>query len=308
MDQPDVLQFGSIRGTVGDRWGKLLVLDEQAAELRVFTNVLDSGRGVGPVTGETVAEGGQGPGELQGPFGLSAVHEMDVLAVLEEAGRVSFFSNSQDEVLFSYLLHLQMDVDDACLLEDKLVVSGWHPEHPGSIHIFSLDGEWVRSFGEYYDSEDPMITGTLERVDVTCVPGGRIVAAAVFLSEVRLYDALGEVHWVTVLEGLLPVYVAEDPVRGVAVGTSEEGYHAILTVTVHEPRDLLLVQIAFVQRDAPVADRVEFPTYALDLGTGSGTMIDGELPRLMDLTSTGAIVSRPHPFPTLEFIPWPVVP
>ena len=89
LDEPAVLQFGSVRGAARDRWGKLFVLDGQASELRVFDGLQESGRPGGAI--RVVGGEGEGPGQFQAPVALSISAEDSAVAVFESNGRVSLF-------------------------------------------------------------------------------------------------------------------------------------------------------------------------------------------------------------------------
>ena len=307
LDEPAVLQFGSVRGAARDQWGKLFVLDGQASELRVFDGLQESGRPGGAI--RVVGGEGEGPGQFQAPVALSISAEDSAVAVFESNGRVSLFHNSEDSVRYLRLQQLRMDVHDGCLLGNTLVVAGRNPESAGSIHLFTLEGRWIRSFGEFYDSDNPFVVETLGQTRVACLAGERgIVSAPVLLPEVRRYAPNGELLWLTVLDDLSPVYVGEYPHGGVEAGTPEEGYHGTTGVAVYDATDLLLLQVAFVQRgDPPPGDEDRPLTYVIDLGTGEGAMVSRSIPRVLHVSGAGAVLSRRFPFPTVEFIAWPGV-
>jgi len=304
LDEPVMLQFGSVEGAARDRWGKLFVLDGQALQLRVFDDGTASARPDGRV--RVVGGAGLGPGEFQAPLALSMAGGDAVVAVFESNGRVSLFENSREDVVYSRLVQLRMDVDDGCLLDDMLVVAGWHPEHAGSIHLFTFEGEWIRSFGAFYDSDNPAVVEALARTNVACLDAGGIVSAPVLLPEVRRYAPSGELLWLTELNGLSPVYVGEYSHGGVEAGTPEEGYHGTIGVAAYDAADLLLVQVAFVHRGDPPPGEEHGPlTYAIDLQTGEGALVARDILRVLDLSDAGAVLSRRLPFPTVELIDWP---
>ena len=84
LDEPAVLQFGSVRGAARDQWGKLFVLDGQASELRVFDGLQESGRPGGAI--RVVGGEGEGPGQFQAPVALSISAEDSAVAVFESNG------------------------------------------------------------------------------------------------------------------------------------------------------------------------------------------------------------------------------
>ena len=157
LDEPSPLQFGSVAGAEFGPGGTLLVLDGQASDLRVFS------LGAGPP--EVIAAGvqivggaGTGPGEFQRPTALS-VGRAGLLGVFESTGRVHLFGwNEEGALEHRTTFQLRMDVEDGCVLGDHLVTTGLHSEHSGAVHLFSTSGEWVRSFGRFYDTDNPWVS------------------------------------------------------------------------------------------------------------------------------------------------------
>ena len=212
LNEPIPLQFGSVVGAEFGPGGTLLVLDGQASDLRVFALGTDAAGGV--ATADQILGGaGTGPGEFQRPTALSVGRD-GLVGVFESTGRVHLFGRSGEaELEHRTTFQFRMDIDDGCILGHHLVITGLHSEHSGAVHLFSTAGEWVRSFGRFYDTDNPWVSETIQRSLVTCLEGSEeILVAPLFLPEARKYDALGNLLWWTEFDGLRPVYLEVVPV------------------------------------------------------------------------------------------------
>lgn len=304
LDAPAPFQFGSIVDAALDGTGNLIVLDGQAAQLRVFA-IGDAAAPSIPETLQVLGGPGLGPGEFQRPRAMSLGAD-GLVGVFELHGRVHLFDRNSRELSHLRTLQLPMTVEDACILGSELIVTGRHSEHPGSIHVLTATGEWVRSFGQIYDSPRTQINNTLNRSKVACLGSlGQILSAPVFLPEVRKYDIRGELLWRTTIEGLLPLYIAETSNGSVTMGTPPNGYHSTVSIVADHVTGIGILQVAFVTREfVETGDGGDLLTYALDLDTGTGTLMGDDYRGVRDLYAGGAVLSSVLPFPTLGIISW----
>ena len=304
LDEPLALQFGSIAGAARGPSGTVFVLDAQASELRAFTTGTGAAR-FAVDTFQVLGGAGLGPGEFQSPRAL-ALGANGIVAVFESMGRVHRFTNRAGVLTHDGTIQLRIDVDDACILGSELVISGRDLQRPGSIHVFTLEGEWLRSFGHFYDTDNHRVSAVLHRSKVACLEASRqIVVAPVFLPELRKYDVHGRLLWWSALGGLSPVYLEEMPNGAIATGTPEDGYHGTVAVQADEDLNGVILQVAFVTRErrrrgeAPVIS-----TYVFELDGGAGALMEGDVDTVRDLYPGGALLSVPMPFPTLRIVSW----
>ncbi|WP_428276525.1 hypothetical protein [Candidatus Palauibacter sp.] len=282
------------------------MLDGQASDLRVFA--LGTDRAGGMATAAQILGGaGTGPGEFQRPTALSVGRD-GLVGVFESTGRVHLFGRSREgELEHRTTFQFRMDIEDGCILGHHLVVTGLHSEHSGVVHLFSTAGEWVRSFGRFYDTDNPWVSETIERSLVTCLEGSdEILVAPLFLPEARKYDVLGNLLWWTEFDGLRPIYLAETADGMVGVGTPEDGYHGTIGVTGDVDGGIAILQVGFITRERRESGSdPEISTYVLAADTGEGALLGRDFGRIRDIDGKGAVLSRGVPFPTLRVITWP---
>ena len=304
LDEPLALQFGSIAGAARDPSGTVFVLDAQASELRVFTNRTDASK-FALDTLRVLGGAGLGPGEFQSPRAL-ALGASGTVAVFESMGRVHLFSSRESGVEHDGTVQIRIDIDDACILGSELVIAGRDLERAGAIHVFTLQGEWLRSFGDFYDTGNHRVSAVLHRSKVACLEASRqIVVAPVFLPELRKYDAGGRLLWWSALEDLSPVYLAEMPNGAIATGTPENGYHGTVAVQADEDLNAVILQVAFVTRERRrMGEAPEILTYVFELDEGRGALVEGDIDTVRDLYPDGALLSARLPFPTLRVVSW----
>lgn len=304
LDAPLSFQFGSIVDASVDRAGNLVVLDGQAAQLRVFAIGDGTSRST-PEALQVLGGPGLGPGEFQRPRAMSLGYD-GLVGVFELHGRVHLFETNSRKLIHLNTLQLPMTIEDACILGSELIVTGRHSDHPESIHVFTTTGEWVRSFGQIYDSPRTQINNTLNRSKVACLESsGQILSAPVFVPEVRKYDMRGELLWWTTIKELLPLYIAETSNGRVTMGTPPDGYHTTVNIVADHVMGVGIVQIAFVTREfVETGNGGELLTYALDLESGAGTLMGDGYRGVRDLYAGGAVLSTILPFPTLKIVSW----
>ena len=120
-----------------------------------------------------------------------------------------------------------------------------------------------------------------------------------------MYDASGQVLWWSLIEGLIPLYIAEDRNGPVTMGTPPEGYHSTVGVVADDNLGGGIVQLAFVTREfVETGEGGKFVTYAIDLETGTGTLLGEDYRPVRDLHAGGAVLSRFVPYPMVEIVSW----
>lgn len=225
MEGSSLLQFGEIGDAIRDSDGNLLVLDGQASELRWFRN--ETGRIVAE-SGRLIGGAGLGPGEFQSPLALAA-GSTGLVGVFDSGGRVHLFIPDDQGLRHLRSLQLRMDILDACILGDRLILAGYHADHPGALHVFTDAGDWVRSFGLFYESNNRWVREALHRAEVACLEeAGEVLVAPSFLPEIRKYKVSGSLVWWIALEGLAPILIVETRGGRVGIGPPVGGYHATL--------------------------------------------------------------------------------
>ena len=141
--------IGSIRDLAPDYQGGVLVLDapfqSSIREVRVY-DAQDSLIAI-------VGSAGEGPGEFRLPTALGIARGGQSLLVRDDR-RVHVFHRSDGTFRF----HTSFEATghtDLCALNEHVYLLGHSEERDAVIHKYTLEGEYVSSFGEAYDDPNP---------------------------------------------------------------------------------------------------------------------------------------------------------
>lgn len=243
VDGDDREVFGRIREVETDAAGNVFVLDDQALVISWFGPD-------GSFRGRAGRAGG-GPGEFRAPVGM-AVDAHGRVHVLDEAyRRITVFEPSAEGLSLVGNVTLPVHGGDLCMDGDRYYVLAPLPQ--GLVHVFSLDGRPITSFGtlvaeipkEMTRHED-ILRQMQNRGRLVCVAGEDLV---VFVPEeaplLRAFRPNGSPVWGTRLEpfyqrryeltrGGRAVSMAPDPQSKSAhtvVGAAVVGTDILVTLT-----------------------------------------------------------------------------
>lgn len=178
--------FGRVMDAALDRRGRILVVDDQARRVAVFS---PEGRYVGQL-----GRRGRGPGEFESPW-LVAADARDSIFVWDVAlARVSVFG---PDLAFhrSFAVRPQWVLNSLRFLPDgRLLVAAYGRNERGTLHILSRTGDVVRTFGPSFSGtnlagfESSLLGGSAE------VMGQSIVYSTKSPYEVWFYDLAGNLR------------------------------------------------------------------------------------------------------------------
>ena len=240
--------FGRISDVVVDDQGNILVLDEQSYAVSWFS---PDGR-----FRDIVGRDGDGPREFRYPVGMAIgphgnVHVLDAMQ-----RRIAVFELSETGFQLVREVKTGLYSSDICIDGDDIVVLGEVPAEDSRdpiLHVISLDGEPIRSFGdplpfdlapELRAHRDLMAEANNSGF-VHCSGAGTVVVGSQRLGVIRSFSIEGEALWHTELSSFSPVrwvakgagfQVAVDPETGFASTLAHVagGYEGQLVVSVHE--------------------------------------------------------------------------
>lgn len=291
---PEAEVFGRIQDVARDARGRLLVLDAQARELRVFDG---SGAWV-----QTVGNPGPGPGEFLHPRAV-ATDDEEAVYVFEVSGRVARFRPSGDTLRFADELALGLEIYDACLLDDRIVVYGSRPGGERLLHVYDREGAAVRSFGRLYRTTNRIIRHQLSRGTMACVHSdGLLILAPRLLPLVRAYSLDGENRWTIRLQGFRPPDLRETPTGGSSIRMPDGGHHVISGLVASGTGASLLLQVARVGEGGESArDGRHLATYGLDPQDGRSVPIGSGL-RVVAWNGQQVVTAQTNPYPRLAVV------
>lgn len=260
--------FGDIRDVIEDPEGRILVLDNDNKDVRIFR---DDGTHVGSFGRE-----GEGPGEFQYPAHLDLFGD-ETLIVAGRSGRVQFFESSGKTYERVGGFTVEFTPEDVCLLENTLYLHGALAEQADqSIHVYSRDGTRQRSFGPVYQSESEFIRQQISDGTVACdASTGTVVFAFTYSPLLYGYSSEGDLQWTSRIRPFDPMPNEQ--------GVSDQGTTSLLHRT--EPGTHLMSGLIDVPGRGVIAQKTEFPpedtdraaapvyTYVISASDGTGSYV-----------------------------------
>lgn len=290
--------FGQIRDVTQDSQGRILVLDSEHGEVRIFGR---DGAFIGAFGGR-----GEGPGEFRSPDHLALFGNGDLL--VSDLGRMQIFEPAGNTFKRTGGFGIPFDTNDACILDGEMYLQGFTAEHPRrSIHVYSRDGERLRSLGPVYDTPDEFVRSQMTRGWIACDEATGIIAFTFrYAPLVYGFTPDDELRWTTRLSqfSVSPVeYVRKQGRRGLSY--SREPGAGFVSGLVDVPGWGLLLQ----QLQAPSDENGEghsIHTYWLSAPEGTGGYVgsaakEGRYPAMIRFVNRERLLwAHQSPFPGVE--------
>jgi len=215
-DQP----MGPMSGQTGSiaSWGaaeEVLLTDyvTDAVFMKPFVLVADRGQStitaIHVESGSVEVVGSEGAGPLEFQY-LSDVEVFDDNSVLVAnlTRVIKTISIVDGEWVEESSFNTEFSPAGMCLLGDRLAVFGGASSdgEEGLIRIMNLDGEVLSSFGEGYETDNPMLDLALSGITgIACFPEiDQVIVAYRNMPIIISFDAEGTLKWVRYLDDFLP--------------------------------------------------------------------------------------------------------
>lgn len=270
--------------------GDILVFDSEDHDIKVFASDGEYVRSIG--------RKGQGPGEFEfTPFALSISEEGWFIA--PDGRTIHLYDASGDSYQLREEFNVENTTRDACILNGNIYLQGFTAERPGqSVHVYSRDGEHIRSFGPTYQSENSHVRQSLSSGDIACDRAtNRIVLAFHYIPLVYGFTPEGVLEWVSRIHPFDGVPVKQTGERSLTHMWGTPGGDVIQTLT-----DLPGASVA-VQREHIGIDleRDQYYTYWISSTDGTGQYIGDSVVGSIHEATRQHLFSGPNaPFPRVE--------
>lgn len=294
-------QVGSLDGSAGAVIGKIQDLALGRDE-RLF--VLDGYWSHVKVVGrdgelhQVLGHRGRGPGEFVDPVAVD-VDGKGRLFVFDKFGPVTEFRAAGDTLRFSREIPVVSEVLDGCLMRDRLYVHGVSGG-PETIHVYSLDGDHLDSFGTVYRTKNRIVQQQISQGQLACSDAHDLVLfASSVLPELRAYDASGQLRWWLGIDDFRPIDLRGTS-RGSIMRFTEDGHHTIGSLTASTEGDAALLQLAHVTRESRMQSRPPtLHTFLISLRDGAAVYVGMDLDRVGLMSPRRWFLARELPFPRI---------
>jgi len=184
--------FGEVTDVARAPGGKVYVLDALNGTIKIYDR---QARFEG-----SFGRPGNGPNELFYPVALDL--SGDSLLLVAQKNRVvkTFRIDDAPRIEETASFTLDFNPEDLCLMNDEIYVRGYRADPAGSgsvIHVYDLQGEEIRAFGEPYETDHAMMQRLLSAGgSVVCQASERVVVTSYkYLPFIRAYTTSGERAW-----------------------------------------------------------------------------------------------------------------
>lgn len=294
-DQEGPELFGRVRDVSIDDAGNILVLDDQASEVRVFAS---DGRHL-----QTFGGHGDGPSEMRGATAIQSLPGGRLL-VLGRPRRGKLFERTPTGYRIIRPLEVMVDAPDAACSNDAVhaFVAGGTGAQRSAVHKVNVEtGELVNHVGIGYVFDDWAVRGMIATGTVGCLGGAAtrraVFHASEFLPFVRAYRASdGLLLWVARLDGFMQTRLVTPRDGGIIVW-GDHVRDRVSSIQPISPAHLIVQTSRFAPSER---DPSSVSTYLVDVETGSGALISDELGDLVSVTTDRFVFLGNRPFPQLE--------
>ena len=185
--------FGDIVDVAVDHAGRLYVLDREFSEVRVFHpdgSLIDS-----------FGRPGKGPGEFRKPMSITVSDSGSRVIVIENRAHVYRISNNGS---VDFLKTFSVEGNVGCAMNGHLFTLSYRLGQVGSIQKYTLEGEWVMSFGRVYQSNSRVVQISMtRRARLACSETSDVVVLVPEkVPAIWGYSGQGDLLWTVKLEGM----------------------------------------------------------------------------------------------------------
>lgn len=294
--------FGKIADARVDGGGQLVVLDQQAASVSVFSADGTYLHGFGGR--------GEGPLEMFRPLGLELLGD-DRVVVYDWSLEAKVFARRRDKWQLERIVSIPTIVEDNCAFADRFFLAGAY--HMASNQGTGADGGLddqtlffevaelgaaprVNFRGGYRDAS-AQIRHQLSRGKIACMPAVKQVVFGVdVLPIVRSYAAnSGNLLWSAYVRNYWQMRLEEQRDGGFRI-YNRLAHDYLISVAAMPSRHIVLQYL----RVGYMREFVAVRTYLVDGETGEGALVGEMLPRIQSVHQYGYVVSFDRPYPRVE--------
>ncbi len=288
--------FGNIVDVAANEGGDIFVLDYQHKS--VFMYGSDGG------FIQSIGQPGAGPGEFEFPEAIGTDNH-GLLFVADGKLRISVFALNAGTSSLESTIALGFSPKDMCVTNGRLLLAGaWQEQGDRYVHVLTINGNHVRSFGELYKSDVPLFRQGLSYGPLACSKdGGSLAYMFGWLPVIYSFSQAGESRWMSMLTDF-------NRSRVVSYGASEIRYEGtgeafdVVENAVAASAGHVLVQI---KRITPESRQARLPhdrlsTYVFSLQSGNGTYVGDMFPPIYAVQGDRLYAVSESPFPQVVIL------
>lgn len=285
--------LGSIEDADVDSAGRIFILDSQHKQLFVYNQ---SGEFI-----QSIGRPGAGPGEFARPRELHIDGGSRVIVL--DGRRASVYTAGDGTYALDATLALDFWPGSLCTRRGHIFSSANWSEHNASfVHVLTLSGEHIRSFGMTYQYPVEFVRTDLSSGPIACHDASdAVIYMFARLPVIYGYSGLGDQSWMSMLADFELGTMIEDPLQdgspSMLYGMLDKEHN--WAIGIHfVTAEYFAVQTQRLVPEGPDS----YHTYLINGQTGEGMYVGDQLPRIHALKSGKVLVSTDAPFPQLQVL------
>jgi hypothetical protein len=183
-----------------------------------------------------------------------------------------------------------------CAIGETLFIQGLDPSTSGTIHVFTVDGDPLRSFGIPYPTSNRFFQSIRSVELLACHKEPAMIAEAAYLfPEIRTYFADGRPAWINRVPGFRTLQWEELGQYGLKLKMPPEGHHVMVALQ-FTLSGAVLAQTGTLTESNP-DDPIEIRSYMLRSSDGLGHPVINRLDTVLGWGNDrfASVTTTPHP-------------
>jgi len=254
---------------------------------------------------DTFGGAGRGPNEFRRPEGLIVFPDSMIVVLNESATQFKMYRHTGRQLEHVRTERHGRPMSSMCGQDTTIVLKGMTPSPDSSVsrmlHLYDRQGKPLNSFGQGYQSEDPVLNLQLSSGPVACGPNGRIATAMAGTPMIYGFNAQGERKWVARIADYNAIAVTQKGTRT----TFTKGEVSDVTRSISFlPSGNIAVQVERRTRSSSYEIR-SYDTYVLSGETGEGVYVDVDVSQIMSVREDVIYTYSEFPYPEVKVLRFP---
>jgi len=289
IEGKDYEMFGLIADVDIGSNGDIFVLDARYNDVRVYNTKGDFIQSFGGA--------GQGPTEFIEAQALSIANDTGLIYVADRHAKIKIFRTIGGKYELRKILELEYAPEDLCIMEGEIYVQGINFSDEHIIHVYDMSGNITRSFGELYNSSNPVVKYSLSAGPVACL-SNYILHQSTNMPYIDVYNIDGILHGVIKFNDFHPMNIIEEDT---SITFDPGEVFDLMSQVTPIGSNYFLVQISRTTKKTR-EEHKEYETiytYIVSATTWEGIYIGTRLPRILKIDDDRLYAAINSPFPQL---------
>lgn len=290
--------LGEIEDIVITNDNNLLVLDSRQNKIKIYDL---NGKLI-----HTFGKSGRGPGEFISPESM-ILSMNNQLFISDRYNKINVYLYEKGIISYRDTIILNFVPEDMCTLGGFLIIRGIKQNDSGGylgasiLHVYSIESlKHVKSFGDAYKSENPLIVNQLSDGPIACDENtNSIIMMYEYLPFLYSYSLDGRYNWISRIDGFDALTIVER-FKGnrpsVSFTSKEDGSETGISMK------SIYDNIVVLQTRKMINEEYIYLTYAFTADSGRGVYLGNNIPVIYTQENEYLAIDGPSEYPDFELL------